>query len=245
MKKFNGFQIKMFMAIIMVLDHIDHIPNLISGDMASIFHIVTRCVGVWFAYTAVEGFMYTRSKVKYNLRLATWAGIMFLGNKLIAYLYSSKEIIVYNNIFLTLAIGVLMLNVLYNFKNSSTLVKLVRVILSIAIFVGGIMISEGGIPMIPFMLITYYTRKNTSLRNISYLVFFVILLIFSYTPYDTVELTINMMLHNCDWLFITVIPFLYMYNGERGPKNRFTKYFFYVFYPAHLWIIATIAYFVK
>ncbi|GMQ59597.1 TraX family protein [Vallitalea sediminicola] len=245
MKKFNGYQIKMFMAILMVLDHINHIPNLISGDMASMFHIITRCVGVWFAYTAVEGFMYTRSKIKYNLRLATWAGVMYLGNTLLAYLYSSKEIIVYNNIFLTLAFGVLMLNVLYNFKNSSTIVKCVRVILSIAIFVGGFMISEGGLPIIPFMLITYYTRKNASLRNISYLVFSVILLILFYTPYETVALTIKMLFFNCDWLFITVIPFIYMYNGKRGPKNKFTKYFFYVFYPAHLWIIATIAYFVK
>lgn len=53
------------------------------------------------------------------------------------------------------------------------------------------------------------------------------------------------MLYNSDWLFITVLPFISLYNGERGPVTKWSKYFFYVFYPAHLWSIALIAYLVQ
>ena len=34
---------------------------------------------------------------------------------------------------------------------------------------------------------------------------------------------------------ISVLPFIYLYNGQRGPSNWFTKYFFYAFFPS-LWI---------
>ena len=51
--KFNQFQIKIFMALLMVTDHLNHVPGLISDNLASVFHVLTRCVAVWFAYSAV------------------------------------------------------------------------------------------------------------------------------------------------------------------------------------------------
>ncbi|MDU6316439.1 MAG: TraX family protein, partial [Enterococcus faecalis] len=38
-----------------------------------------------------------------------------------------------------------------------------------------------------------------------------------------------------------VLPFISLYNGERGSKAPFFKYLFYGFYPLHLWLIALIA----
>jgi len=93
------------------------------------------------------------------------------------------------------------------------------------------------------MIISYYTRNKLSLRNIAYVIFSVILFAMSYTTYETLSMTIEMLAYNSDFLFVFVIPFLNMYNGKRGPNTSFNKYFFYVFYPAHLWIISTIAYF--
>lgn len=55
----NAFQIKFFMAMLMVLDHLDYIPHAIPPLWAGIFHALTRCVGVWFAFMAVEGFLHT------------------------------------------------------------------------------------------------------------------------------------------------------------------------------------------
>lgn len=253
MKKFSAFQLKMFMALLMVLDHIDKIPGFIPIKLSLIFHVITRCVGVWFAYMAVQGFIHTRNRIKYNVRLFLWAGVMLAGNTLLSYLFKSKEIILTNNIFLTLACGVLMLNVLfYEIKNSKQwsrnkkiAVMIIRIILAVIVVGFAIMFTEGGTITIIFMLVTYLFRDKLKFRNIVYLLFSGVLLWLSYIPYDTVKDTIEMMMYNSDWLFITVIPFINMYNGERGLNNKFSKYFFYVFYPAHLWIIITIAYFVK
>ena len=65
----NGFQIKLIMALLMVLDHVDKIPGLLPAGWDGIFHAVTRCVGVWFAFAAVEGFIHTRNRITYNLFL--------------------------------------------------------------------------------------------------------------------------------------------------------------------------------
>ena len=120
-----------------------------------------------------------------------------------------------------------------------------KVIFGIILVFIGVIISEGGIVVIPFVLITYIFRNKKIVRNILYLVFSLIMLFISYTPYGDIKTTIEMLLFNCDWFFISVIPFLYLYNGERGLNNKFSKYFFYIFYPLHLWIIATIAFLVK
>nr|MBQ4317949.1 hypothetical protein [Clostridia bacterium] len=41
------------------------------------------------------------------------------------------------------------------------------------------------------------------------------------------------------WYSLLVIPFILLYSGRRGKVN--TKYFFYIFYPAHLAILQAIA----
>ena len=36
------------------------------------------------------------------------------------------------------------------------------------------------------------------------------------------------------------VPFIFLYNGERGPKGTLSKWLFYLGYPAHLWAFAVI-----
>lgn len=235
----NAFEIKLFMAFLMVLDHLHYIPGLIPENLNLIFHVITRCVGVWFAYAAVEGFCYTRNKITYNARLFLWAGIMAAGNLFFH---------VSNNIFLTLALGILALNVMFyesdKITNVDKTIKIIRKILGFIMVIVSFPFAEGAMVVIPFMIITYFLREKPKSRNITYVIFAILLGITSYVPYDTLEMTLKMLAYNCDFMFITVIPFIYLYNGKRGPKTKFSKYFFYVFYPAHLWIIATIGYFI-
>ena len=49
-KQYTAFQWKCFMAFLMVLDHLPYIPGLVPPTVTGIFHVLTRCVGVWFAY---------------------------------------------------------------------------------------------------------------------------------------------------------------------------------------------------
>lgn len=108
MKKWNATQLKCLMAAIMVLDYIPHITGIISPMWEGILHALTRCVGVWFAYRAMEAFIHTRNLKNYLIPLWSWAFIMFAGNSLLNALFASKGVMVNNNIFLTLAIGVTM-----------------------------------------------------------------------------------------------------------------------------------------
>lgn len=245
MKKFDGFQLKLFMMILMVFDHLDHIPGFIGPNLGTFFHMITRCVALWFAFGVVEGMKYTRSKTKYNVRLFMWAGIMFGINMLVNTVYASADIHLTNNIFLTLALGALMINIIeFNFVKVKKIDNIIKTIAIIGILMIGLVKAEGAIPVLPFILLTYAFKNNVKNRDISYIVLSILMFALNFQMYSTIGITIEMILLNCDWLVFTIIPFLHMYNGERGLSNKFTKYLFYVFYPAHLIILSTIGYFV-
>ena len=40
-----------------------------------------------------------------------------------------------------------------------------------------------------------------------------------------------------EWMMISVLSFIWLYNGQRGKKSWITKYFFYIICPAHLLIL--------
>ena len=108
-------------------------------------------------------------------RLFVWAGIMALGNALYNTIGASRGLHLSNNIFLTLALGVLMLNILVG-SNPATqwgvrprsagewTLRLFGVILVLA----ASLFSEGGILILPFLLITYLCRERMVLRNVLY-----------------------------------------------------------------------------
>ena len=102
---------------------------------------------------------------------------------------------------------------------------------------------EGGLPVLPFMVITYALYTRVVWRDLAYLVLAAAMFALAWQPYDTWQATVSMLAQNSDFMLVLVIPVLHLYNGEHGPHTRFSKYFFYVFYPAHLWLLALIAYF--
>lgn len=244
MKACNAYQLKLAMAGLMVLDHLKIIPDFIPDQLSLIFHIITRCVAVFFAYMLVEGFLHTRNVKAYLLRLYCAAGLMATGNAFINSLYQSKGIYISNNIFLTLAVGLTMLICLKEFKNNSRTRQVIQVVLAGLCLIVGAGFTEGGAVVLPFILITYLGRKIPFKRNLTYILLALLLLLSSYHPYETIEMTVQMMLFNADWLFILVLPILSLYNGQAGPRTACSRYFFYIFYPLHLWLLATIGFFI-
>lgn len=226
LKQFNAWQLKLMMTFLMVFDHLHYIDGFISDDLASVFNIMTRCVAPVFAYLAVEGVVHTRNLKRYNIRLFVWAGITLLGNSLINLLlyYKGSTFILHDNIFFTLAMGVLCISIVkYADRNAGT-VKWMYLLLAAVCFVAGF-IAMWGVVLLPFMVTVYLFRKDNIKRYISYAVIEGIAFLF-----------------RSEYLYVLALPFIGMYNGERGPNSKFHKYFFYVFYPLHLWVIVLIKY---
>lgn len=244
-KKRNAFELKLFMAFLMVLDHLDQIPGLLSPETASLFHALSRCVGVWFAYMAVEGFVHTRSRPHYTLRLLGWGAAMALGNRLYNILGAPYGLSMTNNIFLTLGVGVAMLDLLAGSDPKhpprGKANKLLRTAGAVVLLGLGVLFTEGGILILPFMLLAYRFRGRTVPFVLSCLGLSALLFALTFHAYPTLWETLVMLGFNSDFLFLTVLPFIALYNGQRGPSGPFAKYFFYVFYPAHLWVIGLIA----
>ena len=164
---------------------------------------------------------------------------MQLGNTILTMLFHTKGIHLENNIFLSLACGVLVLNLVFGLsKNSEEIMdekRYLRIGAAVLIGLAGVFLTEGGMTIIPLMLLSYIFRNQPALRTLSYMVLAFLLFCLSIEIYPTMGATISMML----------LPFLHLYNGERGYNGKWGKYFFYIFYPAHLWIIALIAYLVQ
>ena len=241
MKKFNAFQLKIIALIVMLMDHLYFaFPKVFPVW----FHPLSRFVAPLFVFLMVEGLFHTRNKLKYNLRLFGWAIFMEVGNFIINKGLASKEVAVHNNIFMTLALGLAIINLFEYSKKSVGAKKAGLIVLAIVLIPLGIF-TEGGIVLIPFTLIAYFFRENKKKAIIGYSILFVLLLIMSYQQYDTLQETINMLMFNSDFLFITAVPFMLLYNGERGINNKFSKYLFYIFYPLHLWILAILQFALK
>ncbi|MFF2091217.1 TraX family protein [Paenibacillus sp. NPDC058174] len=237
MFKLNAFQLKIIALVMMLLDHLyfsflDLFPVWI--------HPLSRFVAPLFAYLMVEGFFHTRNRLSYNVRLLGFAVFMQIGNMIINGAFASEQVRINNNIFMTLAAGLIVISLFELSKTRAGLSKIALVAGALLIIPAGIIFTEGGIVGIPFILITYFFRKSMKAKMIGYGLLSVGLFLTSYVPYETVSETILMLMVNSDFLFITVIPFILLYNGQRGLSNKFSKYLFYVFYPMHLWILKTV-----
>ncbi|MBU5426829.1 conjugal transfer protein TraX [Tissierella pigra] len=241
MKRLNAFQLKSFALMVMLMDHL----YFAFSDIFPLwFHPFSRFVAPLFGYFLVEGLFHTKNKLKYNIRLFGWAIFMEVGNFVINKVLGSKDININLNIFMTLALGFTIINIFELSKNSKGNIKLGLRILAIALIPLGLF-TEGGISLIPFVLITYFFRGNMKRTVIGYWILSVLLFSISYVQLDTLEMTIRMLMFNSDFLLIFVVPFIMLYNGERGSNNKFNKYLFYVFYPLHLWLLAIIEFALK
>ncbi|UEC17967.1 conjugal transfer protein TraX [Streptococcus thermophilus LMD-9] len=101
----------------------------------------------------------------------------------------------------------------------------VQIVASILSLVPSIIMVEGGFVMVILGLLFYIFRTNRIAQIIVLAIISVITHLFDPT---TVQ-----------WMMIFAVIPMYFYNGERGSGN---KNFFYIFYPAHiylLWILAS------
>lgn len=236
---FTGAHLKWIAIVVMAIDHGAAVflePVLLNTTVSSgnyellrnvsRIYMILRCIGRFafpvFCFLLVEGFWHTRSKAKYLRNLVIFALVSEVPFDLA--LYGKVLHWEHQNVFFTLAagFGAIWIAECFTYKamRDSLNVMLYRT-LSAASVVGIALVAEfihtdygaAGVATI-FVLYVMHNRPVIS------------------------ALAAWLILGLTNLLEFYCFPFVgavYFYNGERG---RQSKYFFYIFYPAHLLIFA-------
>jgi len=137
-----------------------------------------------------------------------------------------------NNIFLPMALGIMMLNTIeYDKKvkgSTPNTLTIVGILFITALTEGSLMTSF-------MILIFYYFRNDRKMLIIAYTV---LSLLFTISDLSYRGLFIE----NYQWMMVFALPFFFIYNGKKG---RHVKYLFYGFYPLHIWILYIIGFFMQ
>ena len=255
----DGFQLKLIALVIMTIDHIYYVACSLT-DMPEIMTLSGRIAAPIFVFFVTEGFVHTHSRGRYLLRLYIGGVLMQIGNLFVNICFPMQNgVIVLNGIFTTMAVIVIYLwwienmrkawrehrrgcAVLYALAMAALLLSIVPVQMLLpvsplavqlaTIFVPSPVWCEGSVLIVLIGIGFYYCRNSKRAIAIFYTAFLCAVLalqcLFSF-DWEVVRSVFFM------WL---ALPLILSYNGQRG---RGMKYLFYVYYPAHVYILAIAA----
>lgn len=239
---FSANVIKYIAIFAMLIDHIAWCFVETNSVLGIIMHLIGRMTAPIMTYFIVEGYHYTRNVNKYLIRLAIFATVSWIPFLFMEYGTFLPFTFVDGNLYFNPAQGVI-----YTFfltllalktVHSQSLPKPAKVVLVI----GLCMLSSIGdwffFPIIWALLLDKYRgnfKKQAAAFAISSLVLMTLMIMFLTDGFGN------------NWfqygVLLALIP-LYFYNGEKGRGGRFNKWFFYVFYPAHLLILGILKWYV-
>lgn len=228
MKILNSFTLKVIAIITMLMDHIYTYLNGIY-DIPIWFGYLGKLSAPIFFFLIVEGFFYTKSRMKYLGRLFLF-GLIMIG--------IDNILEIHNNIFLSLTLSVVTLLILEYGKAVNT--RKMYITTTIMVIALGIvyMFTEASIYGFGMTLLFYFFRNKKLILSLAYMGFSILPIVpilFGQGSYE------QLMIFDYQWMMIFSLPLILLYNGKLGLKNSFAKWMFYVFYPAHLIIIQLIA----
>ena len=215
--------LKYIAVMAMLIDHIGAIFVPQNTAIYIIMRIIGRLTCPIMCYFLVQGYMHTKNRKKYFLRLLIFAIIAQVPYALA--LKGTLLVLELNFLFtLVLSFGVIWV---YD-KTDNLIVRWLAIILliSLAFF------CDWGVFAPVLVLLFYIFRNNNSSAIISFAIFVVMYTFLNFNPHDlTCLLSLATLL---------AIPLILLYNGEAGRKCAFNKWFFYIFYPLHLgllWVV--------
>ena len=216
----------------MLLDHIAFVFSKFFQDyswgfaLIFVFRTLGRITAPVMCWFLVQGFIHTSSKKKYALRLLIFSVIAQIPYALIR---SDSRGFAGLNVIYTLLVSFLMLCVLET--KLETFPKWVIIIALLALS----MIGDWAIFAPLMVLFFYFFREDRSRLLIFYSLASAIVVITDIT----VLIVRHYLWYQELWqlgMFL-FIPLLLLYNGESGSRAAFHKWFFYIFYPAHLLLL--------
>ena len=244
-KILNSNQLKLIAIIAMTVDHIAWamFEGYPTALLPLVMHIIGRLTCPIMCYFIAEGYHYTRNINKYTFRLFTFAFISHF-----AYIFASNDFIdfksfipfYYGNflnqtsVMWSLAWGLVMLRI----ADSKRIKSIYKVLLVILICIITLPSDWSCIAALCIMAIG--TNRGDFRKQMSWMIFYVAL--YSLVYFFAIDKAYGILQMGV----VFSIPVIAMYNGKRGknPKiNKFMKWFFYIFYPLHLFVIGLINYF--
>ena len=222
----NSFALHILAMLLMLCDHLQLtlLPEL----------PILRCVGrlafPLFAFMAVEGYLRTRNLKNYLLRLLMLGVISEIPFDLLV--SGSVFYPVHQNVIWTIVLG---LCCIWAFENiSADLKKMLSAVVIIASLAAAIIArvdySSAGV----LTLLAFYAFRGTTVR--CRLLQLLSLGIINLMLLGGVELTFPYQA-----LAVLSLPIIWLYDGSQGPHDGFIKAANYLFYPAHMLMLALLA----
>ena len=194
---------------------LDHYHYIVGGS--EILNVIGRIAFPIFAFTLNEGYVHTRSLKKYLLRLFIFAVSIQMPSILFGYDYPM-------NIFFTLFLGLLSIYI-FNLKKMNVILKII--LIGFILFFSQKFKLDYGIYGI-LVIINFNIFRNNKFKI---LMNFLVLNIYNVIFPKVFDLP------DTQLFSLISLVFIFMYNGEKG---RSMKYFFYLFYPLHFFILEVI-----
>jgi hypothetical protein len=244
---FNGNHIKILAAVLMLIDHI----GLLFFPRVLALRYIGRISMPLFAFMVAEGCRYTKNKFK-HFSLMFLLGVIC---QLVYYFVDGHRL--YMSILITFSLSIIMIYALQYAKK--------------CLFSNEVSTFDKATSVLIFASTVFLTWAINSIKTINGITFtidygfwgsilpvFAALLDFRGLPLPEklkwldnyylklalfaiglVLMCLNLKTTLVEWYALIALVPLALYNGERGKYNL--KYFFYIFYPAHLVILQAIA----
>ena len=216
-QRLDGTVLKLIACLSMFIDHLGAV--CFSGMMG--FRIIGRLAFPIYCFLLVEGAVHTRNMKKYILRMGIFALISEVPFDLAFYhrlVYTGHQ-----NVFFTLGLGLL---AIWFLEHPIEQLDIPDVLYKLLVIIAAGLIAEFfntdyGFTGIAVICIFYYLRGQPQLK---YPIAVILL-----AAMGGVEV----------YAVLALIPIL-LYNGQRGRQTKEMQYGFYIFYPAHLLLIAAL-----
>lgn len=248
-KGFSTFDLKIIGIVLMVVDHVHQMfqplgaPNWLDW--------FGRPVATIFFFTSVIGFSYTHDKKKYMSRLFIFMVLMSLMTTVLEKVINFEQVVLINNIFRDLLIGTMFMAGIDQFqavKNGNKARHLGLGILWFALpfiftVVAMPIVASQSVPLL-FKQIVVGVFPAIILAENNFMVLLIPLLYLFRNNRVVQCLLIALtalvygVMGSTQWIMIFAIIPIYFFNGQKGPGM---KYFFYIFYPAHIALLYVLA----
>lgn len=249
LRGFSTFDLKIMGMILMVVDHIHQMFQPLGAP--TWLDWFGRPVATIFFFASVIGFSHTHDKKKYMTRLFLFMVLMSVMTAILEKTINFDKVVLINNIFRDLFVGTMFMAGIDQFKAAKKGNRVRHIsggILWIALpfilsVIATMLVGNNGIAL-PVKQVIVATFPAILLAENNFMVLLIPLL---YLAKDNRKLQCLLIaltalvygiFGSTQWIMIFAIIPIRFYNGQKGPGM---KYFFYIFYPAHIALLYMLA----